>query len=451
MRSPVIWKWGFVLLAMTPAMSQTAVNITGKVTDSAGASIADATVKLEMLGYSATTSSTGAFSLTGSGTGMDPNWNSKSRGLSLREGRLWLESPFQSAASVVVLGPQGEVYGRSEIASPSEELSFSLPQVPTGLCFISITIDGKKSLLRALSVNGVLRSVGAGSPSLQGSGPLAKAAATTIYDVITVTKSGFQKGYVSVTSSDSSGVTIKLLKEGSTKFSFFVVSMKAIVEQSGKADGFGGDLRFGETGTVAGLRGADKICRTVAEKSLPGSSVKGWRAFLSATAGVDGKQVDAINRVGPGPWYDRLGRLLAPTKADLVNVRPANGDVAIQLDLPNEDGVPNHRPDPTKPADDNHHMMTGSSTTGTLKSATSTCKDWTVAEANSDHGQPGVGFAWPRGGRVSNQGSHWMSTYDAHGCGRGFGIVENGPGNPSILTVGDGGGYGGFYCFALNP
>jgi hypothetical protein len=134
-----------------------------------------------------------------------------------------------------------------------------------------------------------------------------------------------------------------------------------------------------------------------------------------------------------------------------VAVRPKTADPAIQLDLPNEFGVPNHRPDPSKPADDNHHMMTGSDTLGNLKSATATCKDWTVAEANSAHGQPGVGFAWPRGGRVSAQGSHWMSTYEAHGCGRGFGIIENGPGNPSILTVGDGGGYGGWYCFALNP
>lgn len=451
MRSPLLWTWGVALLAMTPAISQTAINLSGKVTDSAGVAVADATVKLDMLGNSTTTSSTGTFSLTGTGTGVRQNGNAKSAGMSLREGRLWLESPVQSRASVIVRGPQGEVFGRSEIASQSDSRSLMLPQVPTGLCFLTISVDGKESLIRALSVNGVLRAIGAENPVASSASPLGKAAATDIYDVITVTKSGFQKAYVSVTSSDSSGITIKLLKEGSTKFSFFVVSMKAIVEQSGKADGFGGDLRFGETGKAAGLRGADKICRTVAEKSLPGSSVKGWRAFLSATAGVDGKQVDAINRVGAGPWYDRLGRLLAPTKADLVNVRPANGDATIQLDLPNEDGVPNHRPDPSKPADDNHHMLTGSSTNGTLKSATSTCKDWTVAEADAAHGLPGVGFAWPRGGRVSNQGSHWMSTYDAHGCGRGFGIVENGPGNPSILTVGDGGGYGGFYCFALNP
>jgi hypothetical protein len=55
------------------------------------------------------------------------------------------------------------------------------------------------------------------------------------------------------------------------KFSFFVTSLVALQELSGSAEGFGGDLRFGETGPGAGLRGADKICATIAEKSMPGA------------------------------------------------------------------------------------------------------------------------------------------------------------------------------------
>ena len=39
-------------------------------------------------------------------------------------------------------------------------------------------------------------------------------------------------------------------------------------ELSGSQDGFGGDLRFGE---ATGLAGADKICTTIAEQSMPGS------------------------------------------------------------------------------------------------------------------------------------------------------------------------------------
>ena len=449
-QNTALWTLGFCLLATCPVRSQTAVDIRGKVTDSSGTPIAAATVKLERLGNSAVSASDGSFILS-SATGIRHDRPSRVRALSIRENRLHLELSRPSQVSVTSTGIQGQVIATSETYLESGSRTLGLPPMPAGLCFFRVSVDGEETLLRALSVDGHLRLVSAGQAGLSPGMALRKGSAAAIYDVLIAEKAGFQKAYVAMNNSDSNGVNIKMLKEGTTKFSFFVVSMKAIVEQSGNADGFGGDLRFGETGPGAGLRGADKICRTVAETSLPGSSVKGWRAFMSVTADAQGRQVNAINRVGPGPWYDRLGRVMAPTKADLVAVRPKNADPAIQLDLPNEFGVPNHRPDPSKPADDNHHMMTGSDTSGNLKSATATCKDWTVAEANSAHGKPAVGFAWPRGGRVTSQGSHWMATYEAHGCGRGFGIIEDGPGNPSILTVGDGGGYGGFYCFALNP
>src|SRR5262245_5833631 len=87
-------------------------------------------------------------------------------------------------------------------------------------------------------------------------------------------------------------------------FSFFVTSFRSLQELSDNQNGFGGDLRFGETGPGAGLRGADKICSTIAERSMSGASAKQWRAFLSATNDGNGAQVNAIDRIGAGPWYD---------------------------------------------------------------------------------------------------------------------------------------------------
>jgi hypothetical protein len=365
-----------------------------------------------------------------------------------------LEFELSSAATVTasVYGMDGRVKLRLERNLSGGSHSWPLSELSNGTSFIEFSSPEGKTFFKATRVEGAMTST-----AVSRVGPSALAAAKTsagvaLYDEIVVGKAGFLKHYRPVSSSVETGIEIVMQPEATPHFSFFIVSMKAIIAHSGSQDGFGGDLRFGETGPGAGLRGADKICRTVAEGSMPGAGSRGWRAFLSATTDANGKQVDAINRVGPGPWYDRLERVMAPTKADLIDVRPKNGDPAIQLDLPNEDGVPNKKPDPSQTQyDDNHHMLTGSSETGTLKSANSTCKDWTVAEANSAHGKPGVGFAWPRGGRVSNQGSHWMSTYDSPGCGKGISIVEDGPGKPNILTVGEGGGYGGFYCFALTP
>jgi hypothetical protein len=296
----------------------------------------------------------------------------------------------------------------------------------------------------------------------------------------------------------------------STKFSFFVTSLQSLQELSGSQTGFGGDLRFGETGEGAGLRGADKICATIAELSLPGSKDKGWRAFLSTSS------VDARDRVGEGPWYDRKGRIVAEDLDSLLTERPAAATEIIN-DLPNEFGVPNHDPDGVGQVD-NHDMLTGSNSMGKLycpdDAAHCTCDDWTSSEPT---GRPRVGHSWPRSGTPVGAGAfggvdlgalldgglfppgggglfggafaapdggrpmfggfpgglggdggvsfmggfpgfggdgsinHWISALDEAGCAPGVSLIEMGPPQLNNPTVGSGGGYGGFYCFALEP
>jgi hypothetical protein len=242
------------------------------------------------------------------------------------------------------------------------------------------------------------------------------------------------------------------------KFSFFVTSLKAMRELSGNQDGFGGDLRFGETGDGAGLKGADKICKTIAEKSMPGNA-KTWHAFLSVNKGETGAVVNAIDRIGAGPWYDRAGRLLAMNLTDIATERPTGADAAIANDLPNEAGVPNHDPDSTG-AVDNHDVLTGTNDKGKVFSADGafTCNDWTSKESS---GSPRVGHSWPRTGGGGGGGpgggggggmNNWMSSLNEAGCAPGAFVIEAGPpGANGTKSVGDGGGYGGIYCFALTP
>jgi hypothetical protein len=233
-------------------------------------------------------------------------------------------------------------------------------------------------------------------------------------------------------------------------FSFFMTSLKALRELSGSQDGFGGDLRFGETGPGAGLRGADKICATIAETSMPGAGTgKVWRAFLSATADENGAVVNAADRIGEGPWYDRVGRLVSANKTDLLQIRPASADAVIKNDLPNEDGVPNHNPDGTGEVD-NHATLTGSNASGQLFSATSTCLDWTTSEKSSSTGRPHMGRCWTRGSGAT-QNDSWIAAMDESGCGAGINLIDSGGSDPNAHTVGSGGGYGGFYCFATTP
>jgi hypothetical protein len=252
-------------------------------------------------------------------------------------------------------------------------------------------------------------------------------------------------------------------------FSFFVTSLEAMRRLSGSQNGFGGDLRYGQ---ADGLTGADKICTEIAEYSMPGAAQKVWRAFLSSTTGgPDGGPVHAIDRIGEGPWYDRVGRVVAMTKDALLNQRPQGADPAIIDDLPNEYGIPNHAPDGQ--IVDNHDTLTGTGTDGRLYGdAGSTCQDWTSSVASS--GKPRCGHTWPTsmggggtfgggtfgaggtvgGGFDSGMGdlAHWISALDEAGCAAGVNLAETGgPGTDGTQTVGSGGGYGAIYCFALTP
>ena len=228
-------------------------------------------------------------------------------------------------------------------------------------------------------------------------------------------------------------------------FSFFVTSIEAMRMLSGNEKGFGGDLRFGQ---ADGLSGADEICRQTAEMGMEGAGQKEWRAFLSATAGgPGGGPVHAIERIGEGPWYDRLGRLVAMNKDDLANPRPVGAHELIIDDLPNENGIPNGYPVPGGDRVDNHHTLTGSDEQGMLNSDDmgATCNDWTSSEGGT--GQPRAGVSWPR-----NDGDSWISFLDEGGCAPGFNLIEGaGPPQGDEQAVGANGGYGGIYCFSLTP
>ena len=237
-------------------------------------------------------------------------------------------------------------------------------------------------------------------------------------------------------------------------FSFFMVSYEAIRRESGSDKGFGGDL--------GGIEGADDICRRVAISSSECAESRTWRAFLSTT------RQDAIDRIGTGPWHDRLGRLLANNLTELLNERPPNAHPDIINDFPNEFGVPNRNPDGTGDVD-NHQTLTGSGVDGRLYTQgpndgrsgpggfaggstacmdgpwtpeKATCWDWTVSDPV---GCPRVGHSWPR--EVS--GVHWISVWNEGGCAPGVVLDDFTP--PGGPTVGSFGGYGGFYCFALTP
>lgn len=221
------------------------------------------------------------------------------------------------------------------------------------------------------------------------------------------------------------------------QFRFFATSQEGLLElASDKKRGFGGDL--------GGLAGADEICKKLALRGNPGDR-KIWRAFLSATSDGQGKVVHAIERIGPGPWHDFNGRLLARNIQELLpgkDGRPAGADPQLAEMFSDELGRPIS---PDTNVVDNHDMLTGSDKRGRLPQGArkaETCNDWT--SDSTKLGRPRIGHAWPRSPR---SGREWIHDHSAGGCGKGIDTEKKGSnGTP---TVGSGGGYGGFYCFAL--
>jgi hypothetical protein len=230
-----------------------------------------------------------------------------------------------------------------------------------------------------------------------------------------------------------------------SNFSFFVASLKSLQTLSGKTEGFGGDFTFGQAN---GLAGADEVCRQTAELGMSGAGSKSWRAFLSATQGPGGTAVNARDRIGTGPWYDRNGRLLAASLTDLfAGPRPVGGDPMLVNDFTNERGEPNHYVGPGgyTPGStfDDHDTLTGSDTMGMLRatSMADTCNDWTSATVT---GRPWAGHSWPRS---ASSGQQWASDHQVPGCIPGLDKTLGGTG--SGACVGCAGGYGGIFCFAL--
>lgn len=220
-------------------------------------------------------------------------------------------------------------------------------------------------------------------------------------------------------------------------FKFFATSQDGLLELAeDKKNGFGGDL--------GGLAGADALCKKLALRGNP-KDKKIWRAFLSATSDNKGEAVHAIERVGEGPWHDFNHRLLANNPEELLpgkDRRPKGADPQLAEMFTDELGRPISS---DTSLIDNHDMLTGSDRDGRLPSGSSkaeTCNDWT--SKSTKLGRPRIGHAWPRSSR---SGREWIYDHRAGGCGAGIDTEKKSSnGTP---TVGSGGGYGGFYCFAL--
>jgi hypothetical protein len=120
--------------------------------------------------------------------------------------------------------------------------------------------------------------------------------------------------------------------------------------------------------------------------------------------------VHARDRIGPGPWYDRNGRLLARNLTDLFAGPRPMGEPQLVADITNERGEPNYYVGANgrqSTVVDNHDMLTGSDTMGAC------APEARPTRATTGRAPPpwGVSSAGTPGHALPRAGSNWASDH----------------------------------------
>ena len=198
-----------------------------------------------------------------------------------------------------------------------------------------------------------------------------------------------------------------MMGESKSEMTFFV---------SSTGSGKGADL--------GGLAGADQLCTSLANAA--GASGHEWRAYLSAVPAGSVAAVNARDRIGPGPWRNAKGVVIAQNVTELHGANNLNKDTALT-----EKGEPvNGRGD----TPNMHDILTGSQPDGTaiVGAVDTTCGNWT----KSGDGAAMVGHHDRTGLDESAPAKSWNSSHQSRGC--------------SLDALKGTGGDARIYCFARN-
>lgn len=185
----------------------------------------------------------------------------------------------------------------------------------------------------------------------------------------------------------------------------------------------------GKGANLGGLEGADAHCQALAKAAGAGDRV--WHAYLSTQAPAlnSPNYVNAKDRIGPGPWQNYKGAVIAKNVEDLHS---ASNNLTKETAL-DEKGQPvNGRTD--KPM--MHDMLTGSRPDGTAFPGAPfpdmTCGNWTKG---GNDGSAMLGHH-DRGGPINDTwATSWNSSHPSLGC--------------DLEKLRPTGGEGLFYCFAV--
>jgi uncharacterized protein (TIGR02145 family) len=195
----------------------TSVTISGTVTDTGGAAISGADVKLEKGGQTAVTDANGSFTLSGNSSvikGKTSQALSRTQSIFISNGLLYVNLQEKSAVDIVAYNLQGK-----NVSTIHETLGAGMHYIPlrgngTGVYFYKVRTGNSEYVIKYYSIGGKLSQTAltVASNALT-SNALEKHAEAqdSIDDVIAVTKDGYLDFRMEVTNPDTSGMKIKMI------------------------------------------------------------------------------------------------------------------------------------------------------------------------------------------------------------------------------------------------
>ncbi len=160
------------------------------------------------------------------------------------------------------------------------------------------------------------------------------------------------------------------------------------------------------SGDLGGLAGADQICAAAAAAS--GSTRGGWVAYLSALDDPTFGRVNAVDRIGPGPWFNYCGEGIGNLSQIHDRGVPANmmrAEDGFTIDAENPNATLFNRA---------HDIFTGSDQFGMLVGGNGqddppqTCADWTSSSPSDT--------AWIGHEDTDFSSGFWNDAHPTTGC-----------------------------------
>ena len=205
--------------------------------------------------------------------------------------------------------------------------------------------------------------------------------------------------------------------------------MSAQAQQAGGANTmtfFVTSTGLGKGADLGGLDGADAHCQQLAQAAGAGNHT--WKAYLSTQAAAGQRAINARERIGPGPWQNAKGQVIARNAEELHGAN----NLTKQTALTEKGEIVNGRGDNPN----THDILTGTQPDGTafIVAEDRTCGNWT---RSGTEGAAMLGHSDRTGLTDDPPAKSWNSSH----------LSRGGCSQDALRSTG---GAGLLYCFAVN-